>query len=320
MSSKELFVNNYDPYHNKPATVVEEPLLAAPRIVINVLCLFSLAMLFKFFVMGSGMFPSMVAFVPLQLYWSFCLFRLSNIIGAKCGIKPPLSETNVFLITVTALVCLPRFDSYPIGLYTIDAFFWLWMVTQLIGPLVLGIAIQREALKQKQAANLYILPTTLALIANSYLLLLFVPAPAFFSVFFLSAWTVGQFVALSALNFRLRSVFSQDVNLVKMLKAKSAASAFLSSDYQLGISYRGFAGLEKWLKERFSGSSNDRTAKIIAGSVLAPFLLAATFFCLIPFINFNTLLFPQVSTGTVQAVAIPTVVKGTVLTLSLIHI
>lgn len=264
-----------------------EPLLAAPRFLSTGFWLLCLGLFLRLFFSGGDMSAILLTLLPLQLYWAFCLNRMSQITADKFGTTAPFSESMIVLLTAVSLFCVPRLDDYPLSLYKIDPFFWLWMAVQLGVPFTLFLRLKQETLKglNKNLNPFAILqPVLMAAFANIYLsVLFFLPAPALFTMIFLPGWAVCQIGVLAIYNFVLRGTFAADLRMVKAVTSKVQRARLLSQDYPIIMDYKAFGGLRRWLSERFSSSANSseadkkKTAKIISAAMLAPLLLLGTF-------------------------------------------
>lgn len=255
----------------------EEPLLAAPRIVATSFLLTIFSILIRAITNDNGFGSTLFAVIPIQLYWAFCVNRLSQIVGRKCDSPPPLNQTVVALMTVASVLCFPRLDDFPFRYYLLDPTFIVWLAIQMVAPFLLGLTLTNKIVGggTKNASLAYFLPFGLTLLANSYLLAFVVPAPAFITIMLIPAWAFAQFGVFSLLNLALRTVFVSDLNVVKSIKAQVAVTRLLSPEYPLAIPYRAFAGLQRWYKERFAGSTRKNSLKLTAASLLAPLLLIA---------------------------------------------
>ena len=278
-SALEIFANNKNS--------MQEPLLAAPRFLTSGFWLICLALFLRLIVVGNGLSAFVIAMLPVQLYWAFCLNRMSQIAADKFSTSRPISDSMIVLVTAASLFCLPRLDDCPLSLYQIDPFFYIWMTIQLAVPFTLFLRFKLDSLKmagKQVTAFSYLTPALLAVFANIYLsVLFFLPAPAMFTMIFLPGWACCQIGALAVYNFLLRDNFAADLKMVKAIKSKVKQASLLSQDYPVIMDYKAFGGVRRWLTERFSTPSNsanedrNRGGKIVAAFVLAPLLLLATF-------------------------------------------
>lgn len=223
----------------------------------------------------------------MQLYWAFGLNRLSQITADKFGTSRPFSEGMIVLLTAVSLFCVPRLDDYPLSLYKIDPFFWLWMTVQLGVPFTLFLRSEQAVLKSlnKQLNALtYVQLALMAAVANIYLsVLFFLPAPALFTMMFLPGWAVCQIGVLAIYSLVLRGTFAADLRMVKAVTGRVQQAKLLSQDYPIIMDYKAFGGVRRWLRERFSSSANSTEAdkkkipKIISAAILTPMFLLGTF-------------------------------------------
>ncbi|MFA6208096.1 MAG: serine/threonine-protein kinase [Candidatus Obscuribacterales bacterium] len=288
-SSRDIFVDKSSSisHANSGNSAVVEPLLALPRFFSTGFWLLCLALILKVFFAGGDMQSVVITLIPLQLFWAFGVNRLSQITADKFGTSRPLSESMIVLLTAVSLFCVPRLDDYPLSLYRIDPFFWLWMAVQLGVPFVLFLRLKQETLKmQNKKANAftYLQPAVMSLFANMYLsVLFFLPAPAMFTMIFLPGWTMCQLGVLAIYNFLLRDAFAADLKMVKAIKSKIKQASLLSQDYPVIMDYKAFGGLRRWLSERFSSSANtdsaskSKNSQIMVATMIAPILLLVTF-------------------------------------------
>lgn len=290
-SGREIFVDKSRLSLAEPSKgALLEPLLAAPRFLSTGFWLLCLGLFLRLFFPAGDMGAILLTLLPLQLYWAFCLNRMSQITADKFGTKAPFSESMIVLLTAVSLFCVPRLDDYPLSLYKIDPFFWLWMAVQLGVPFTLFLRSQQALLKslnKQMGVFTYVQLVLMAVIANMYLFVLaFLPAPALFTMIFLPGWTVCQIGVLAIYNFVLRGIFAADLRMVKAVTSKVQQARLLSQDYPIIMDYKAFGGLRRWLSERFSSSANSseadkkKTAKIISAAMLAPLLLLGTFVAL----------------------------------------
>lgn len=288
-SGREIFIDKQSAlsFSGQSNSALQEPLLASPRFVSTGFWLLCLGLFLRVFFPGGDMTSVVVTFLPLQLYWAFCLNRMSQIMAGKFDTRVPFSESMIVLLAAVSLFCIPRLDDYPLSLYQIDPFFWLWMAIQLGVPFTLFLRSKQALLKslnKQEDAFTYLLPMTMAVLANIYLsVLFFLPAPALFTMIFVPGWALCQIGVLSIYNFLLRGTFAADLRVVKAIRSKVQQSRLLSQDYPIIMDYKAFGGMRRWLSERFSSSANasiderKKIPKIIAASLLAPMLLIGTF-------------------------------------------
>lgn len=254
----------------------KEALLATPRFLRTATLLLCLSIFLKTLLRGDDLMAFSAALMPLQLYWAFCLYRMSQVTGKKFGTEAPLSEMTILLLTAISMFCLPRLDAFPMGAYIWDPFAWIWLCSQMVGPWVLSMALERGQAKRLGVAPKSYTYTAVWLTALSCAFVPFfaaVPSPAFITMLFIPAWTLCQFGTMSVYNRCLRAQFSNDLKLIKTIKAKVSALKLLSKEYPLVVNYQAYAGVERWLRERFAVQTENKSAKIIFASVLAPFLL-----------------------------------------------
>ena len=234
-SGREIFVDQSRlSFAESGKGALLEPLLAAPRFLATGFWLLCFGLFLRLYFAGGNMSAILLTLLPLQLYWAFCLNRMSQITADKFGTKAPFSESMIVLLTAVSLFCVPRLDDYPLSLYKIDPFFWLWMAVQLGVPFTLFLRLKQESLKSlKRSFNAFafLQPVLMAVFANMYLFVLaFLPAPAMFTMIFLPGWTVCQIGVLAIYNFVLRGIFSADLRMVKAVTSKVQRARLLSQD------------------------------------------------------------------------------------------
>lgn len=72
--------------------------------------------------------------IPMQLYWTFCIYRLSQIMAKRYNSEPPMSGVEIAVISILSFVCMPVFDNYHFAPRWADPFFILWALTQVAWP------------------------------------------------------------------------------------------------------------------------------------------------------------------------------------------
>jgi tRNA A-37 threonylcarbamoyl transferase component Bud32 len=285
----------------------EEPLLAAPKIVSTSFLLLVFMVIARAFLSDDGFGTNVIALAPLQLYWAFCLNRLSQITARKFKCAPPLSPGVITVLTLGSLAFFPRLDNFPMASYLLDPFFWIWAAVQIGASLSISGTLAKqlklrygETARVSSKAYQFVLTAGLAFLSNVYFLTFLVPAPAFLTIMLVPSVAVSEFAFLSIYNRILRGVFAADLKVIKTIKGRAAEARLLSADYPLIVHYKAFSGLQRWYKERFAGSSSKHSGRLVVASLLAPLLIIAALIFV-----FNTLM-----PATTAAITAPIVAAG----------
>ncbi|MCC7528445.1 MAG: serine/threonine protein kinase [Candidatus Melainabacteria bacterium] len=225
-----------------------EPLTRLPRAGIGLLYALLMTLCMGAFALfaSDGMPKAFWFAVPLQVYFAYCIGRLSDVIGMKRGTPSPLSPLAVATISLVSLMCFPVFaEQYHYPNRFLDPFWLLFMTAQCVWPLVLSHAIERTF-------SLRTVITT-CVAAIPFFLMSLLPLMFNVPLFFLPVWLFSQFACVVYLSSRLQQVFLDDMNIIKAKLAALRAQVSGVSKDDIVVRYRPFAAIERWIKQRFTG-------------------------------------------------------------------
>ncbi len=205
--------------------------------------------------------------LPMQFYWTFCLFRLSQVMGKKYGDRPPFSDLELGLLSLLSFVTMPIFDHYHFQPRLLDPIFICWLGTQVAWTARLGTFLERK--ENPKRAIAWRMPLTLTAGANAYLLAgAIYPLLLSLPLFFNSMWFVSQFWCILFLILKLKDNFETGKAAQPV---HSKQTVFAGGD--VVIRYRAFAAIERWFQQRLSKQNMRSGAKLIFMWFIAPFLL-----------------------------------------------
>ena len=206
--------------------------------------------------------------LPLTVYFAHCMGRLSDVIALKRGISSPLPPLAVIFISIVSLMFFPVFgEHYHFPNRNLDPYWLMWMFAQCTWPFVLSHAIERTF----KMRTLYItLCAAIPLFAVTAL-------PIIFNVgmFFIPVWLFSQLSCVVYLSSRLQDVFADDLKITKAkLNAMRAVLLGVNKD-DIVVRYRPFAGVERWVKQRFTGGELVKGVQLLLLWISVPLIAAA---------------------------------------------
>lgn len=210
---------------------------------------------------------SMFWHIPMQLFWTLCLFRLID--GLEAVGARSISRIPVALISLASFIFLPVFNSH-IRDIRFDPFIWIWAITQFAMTYQIGnyfdeldlLAGIKKGFKNR---------LSFTLIGNLYLLLGLSTGPWLTSPFLLTLfWFLSQFSFIFIAGSTLRDCIKSQLNRHNTNTEKEIA--FVSGD-DIGIVYRAFPGIERWLEQRVKQQGVGKGMKVLGLVLLSPVLL-----------------------------------------------
>ncbi|MBC7997091.1 MAG: hypothetical protein IAF58_04070, partial [Leptolyngbya sp.] len=227
----------------------EEPLTKLPRILIGLIYVAFLSLIFLAIGSASGtMLPRMLwSALPLQVFFTFCLFRINEVVALKRKGPPPIHPSLIAVISLISFTCMPMTGYYYNYFSRIaDPFFWLWFVAQVCWPLLISQALEKTHSWKRVALMFFCacIPSALLLRGGAS------PDTAFFLSF---SWLFTQFGFLFYFTLRLKEIYENDLKVVFAKKgAKKVQLSGVTKD-DIVIRYHSFAGVERWVRQRFTG-------------------------------------------------------------------
>src|SRR5579883_1094456 len=228
---------------------------------------------------SSGLPRDMWVDIPMQIYWTFCIFRLSQVMARRYGGKMPLSSLEVMIISLVSFACMPYFEPYDFGLRWLDPSFVCWVITQCYWIAKMGLYIERKEHPTESDSISLVhlrLPLILTLGTNAYLFLaIFFPALVSCKIVIALLWFASQFWCLLFLTLKLKGAFENRRN-----------SAFISTQKKVVagddviIRYQPFIVIERWIKERFSGQGMREGARFVLMWFVGPLVVVASVYAL----------------------------------------
>lgn len=225
-----------------------EPLTQLPRAFYGLLVALSFTTLLWLITptISQGLFRGLWCGLPLQIYFTYCIFRLSNIIGLKRKMPAPLSALAVTIISVISFTCMPVFqDDYHFINRWYDPFWILWSVAQCAWPFILSQALEKTTkIRTFLLASFAAIPVFLMSILTLMFNLGFIFTPI---------WFMTQFGCVLYLSLRLRELYADDLKVfnAKLAIARAQISGVTKDD--IIVRYKPFSAVERWVKQRFTG-------------------------------------------------------------------
>lgn len=219
---------------------------------------------------AAGLPRAIWAALPLVAYFAYCMLRLSDVTAIKTNAAAPLSPTAITLIALVTLVCFPVFgDNYHFPNRLQDPFFTIWMIVQIVWPMIISQSIERTFKLR-----------TLALGAVASLPIFAVwGLPVLFreGMFFLPVWLMGQFACVVYLSTRLRQVFINDlkINSAKLAALRAKVAGVTKDD--IVVRYRPYAAVERWIKQRFTGGELVKGMQLLLLWISVPVVIVLLF-------------------------------------------
>lgn len=255
---------------------------ALPKLHLQLIGVAALTCLLQFLMTKAspGLGRDLWIHLPMQLYWTYCLYRLSQVMGRRYGDQPPLSDLELAALSVVSFVCMPGFDLYHFAPRWLDPFFWFWAATQFMWTFKIGVYLEQKENPGRRFA--WRLPAALTLGTNAYILFgLFNPVALSIPIFFNSLWFISQFWCILFLTLKLQGKFDDR----KATASESRDRAIVSAGSDIVIRYRPFIAIERWIKERFSQKGMKKGAKFLFMWFVAPFMLLASLIGLTLFVS-----------------------------------
>lgn len=247
-----------------------EPLTKLPRLGILLFITLTISFFFSAMVCGLNLATTWF-YLPIVTYFAHCIWRLSEITGLKTASRPPLSPLAVAAISLVTLAFFPSFGlfyHFPDRLH--DPFFWLWMATQTVWPVIMSHRIERAI----KASSLVLgLVAALPILAVALF-----PVALRGWVFFVPIWVMTQFTCLVYLNTRLRQVFINDLKIVNARVAAQRAQVKGATKDDIVVRYRPYAAVERWIKQRFTGGELVKGMQLIFLWVSVPVVILLLLF------------------------------------------
>jgi len=226
-----------------------QDLKALPRLPLQLMrvsvCAAAIA-LFCYLARLSSLSADLWMHLPMQIYWTFCLYRISQVMAFRNKSKPPLTAAELAVLSVVSLICMPSFANFHFFSRWFDPTFLVWTATQVYWPIKFGMCIDRHERTDKVPWR-----SALALAAgcNAYLLAgIFIPLILGVPWLFNPLWLITNLWCISYLRSKVADKISQ-------ANRTSARERKIVAGNDLVIRYRAFSGIERWIQQRFSQQS-----------------------------------------------------------------
>ena len=195
-----------------------------------------------------------------------------------------MTPLAVAIISLVSFTCMPLFgDSMIVKDYhfpnrLLDPFWILWVLAQSIWPFYLSQAIEK-------GAKLRTLLVT-AFSAIPFMAMTAFPIMFGFALFFVPLSIITQVACVIYFSYRLRQVFSEDLNVLsaKIAAVKAQVSGVKKDD--IVIRYRPYGGIERWLKDRFTGGDLLKGTQLLLLWISVP-VIAILLYCGMAVLDFT---------------------------------
>ncbi len=206
--------------------------------------------------------------LPMHIFWTACFYRLCQICDRAFETKT--KPAFVALLSILAFLCSPVFPAPPFP-RMMDPFFMLWAATQVSACWYLGSKINKGTDQFLNKASRKDWNFRLTFIGCGYLLIGFW-SPALFNLepLFGFLWFVSQFGCFLYASQTLKTELSD--HALDLSATDKKEQAFIEGE-NLELRYRSFAGIERWLAQRFSTAGMKQGLKLFLMWVLGPALV-----------------------------------------------
>lgn len=195
---------------------------------------------------AAGIARELWIHLPMQLYWTFCLYRISQVMAHRCGNRPPIGELQLAVLSIISFICMPTFGGYQLARW-LDPFFWCWTATQIAWAARFGYCLERT--ENPERGFCWRLPLAFSAGTNAYILLgLVYPLLLSVPLVFNSLWFISQFWCILFLTLTLSGKLEEKKESVPAVQERSIQV----SGKDVVIRYRPFVAVERWLRERLS--------------------------------------------------------------------
>lgn len=251
-----------------------KPLPALGAGLLSSLCL---AILFFLIAVSSapGLQRELISQLPLQLFWTYCIYQICQFLGRVYKSAPPLSGVQISVLSILSFICLPVFNGYHFVAHWLDPFFLCWVATQVLWVFTVGkyIADNDQAKKKSK----WIFPVALALGANAYLILDMLMSGVLLNMaiqtgnmilatFFRPLWFISQFGCIAYLNVMLE----RSGQISSSSKVKQQREPMVTAGSDVVIRYKAFAALERWYQQRFAKQRIGKELRMLLMWVFGP--------------------------------------------------
>ena len=249
-----------------------EPLKMLPRAGLGLFYAFAASLLIAITVNAIADFTRMMLLVmPFQIYFVYCMTRLSDVAALKQGTKSVLSPFLVTFLAIVSLACFPMFgDSYHFISRLMDPFFYVWTLAQCAWPLLLSLTVERRL-------NWHTLFIT-SIAALPFVVMSNFPLTFNVAFLFLVVWTFSQFVCVCYLMLRLRQKFADDLRVFNAKLAAVRAQVAGVSREDIVVAYKPFAAIERWLRQRFTADDSLKGTQVLFFWLSVPVIIVALLF------------------------------------------
>jgi len=197
----------------------------------------------------GGLSRELLMHLPIQLFWTWCLFQLNEAIGAHYKRESPVSNAVLAAISVSSYILMPVLSPYNFESRWLDPFFLAWIVSQSLFYVKAGQYLDHAEVQDKGRWKMALL---LPLCASLYLPFsvlspTLITSPLMFGL----GWFACQFLALGYLATSMKQ--SQ--------KAATTPKVVypLNLERETIIRYRDFSAIERWFRQFFASSSGKKT-------------------------------------------------------------
>lgn len=228
-----------------------EPLTKLPRLFVGLIYVAFLSIAFLAIGSASGtQLPRLLwAALPLQVFFTFCLFRINEIVGLKRKGPPAINPALVGLISVVSFTCMPLTGYYYNYFSRLaDPFFFLWFIAQISWPLLISRGLESSFSLKRLVTMLFCASIPSLLLMNGNISIESAGIVNF-------SWLFTQFGFLFYFSLRLKEIYEHDLKILSAKKvAKKGQIKGVAKD-DIVIRYHAFAEVERWLRQRFTGGS-----------------------------------------------------------------
>lgn len=251
---------------------------ALPALGAGLLSALSLAILFSLIAspFAPGLQRELISQLPLQLFWTYCIYQICHFVGRAYKSAPPLSGVQISVLSILSFVCLPVFNGYHFVAHWLDPFFLCWVATQLLWVFAVGRYIANHG-KGKEA-NKWLFPLILTVGANAYLILDLLTSGILLNMsvqtgnvilatFFRPLWFISQFGCIAYLNVMLERSGAH---------SRPTMQPPVTAGSDVVIRYKAFGALERWYQQRFAKQRIAKEIRMLIMWVLGPAALVVS--------------------------------------------
>lgn len=253
-------------YVNTEPVTADSPAPKMPGLISGYIKVIVISFIMCYFLDFNTRSGQLFGQLPMQIFWTACFYRLVQLGDRIGGTRTPPS--TVAVISLVSFVLTPHFPPPAGSIRWLDPFFLVWAASQFAAPWLVGRGI--DSCKGSSAGAGTNSSMKLAMLGNAYLLLgIIVPPIVSLQALYIMFWMVSTYCWMSAANKALLARLA-DLNAGVSDKEK----AFVSGE-DLELRYRAFAGLERWLTQRFSAQGIAQSVKVFVMWIVGPVLVIA---------------------------------------------